>query len=123
MHGTHGEVIGLRAIRDHVALRTLPRTPYVVTQRHLRHVGEDCLVAFDANLYSVPARKVRPRRLVEVRATKSQVVVHATAAEAPTVFGGAPFAEVVAVDRRHRHPGGRVLVGLLAVGAGGDEAR
>ncbi|MER5891154.1 IS21 family transposase [Streptomyces sp. NPDC001941] len=79
VHGTHGEVIGLRAIRDHVALRPLPPTPYVVTQRHLRHVGKDCLVAFDANLYSVPARKVRPCQLVEVRATKSQVMLHATA--------------------------------------------
>ncbi|WP_251142903.1 IS21 family transposase [Streptomyces sp. McG8] len=70
VHGTHGEVIGHRAVRDHMALRPLPATPYVVTQRHLRHVGKDCLVAFDANLYSVPARKVRPRQLVEVRATK-----------------------------------------------------
>ncbi|MGW2206978.1 Mu transposase domain-containing protein [Streptomyces sp. NPDC001774] len=75
VHGTHGEVIGLRAIRDHVVLRPLPQSPYVVTQRHLRHVGKDCLVAFDANLCSVPARKVRPRQLVEVRATKSQAQV------------------------------------------------
>jgi hypothetical protein len=72
VHGTHGEIIGHRAVRDHVALRPLPPTPYVVAQRHLRHVGKDCLVAFDANLYSVPARKVRPRQLVEIRATKSQ---------------------------------------------------
>ncbi|MGA5082821.1 IS21 family transposase [Streptomyces sp. NRRL S-1314] len=77
-HGTHGEVIGHRAIRDHMALRPLPATPYVVTQRHLRYVGKDCLVAFDANLYSVPARKVRPRQLVEVRATKTQISLHAT---------------------------------------------
>ncbi|GLX42317.1 hypothetical protein Sros01_83890 [Streptomyces roseochromogenus] len=27
VHGTHGEVIGLRAVRDHVALRPLPQTP------------------------------------------------------------------------------------------------
>ncbi|WP_450260492.1 Mu transposase domain-containing protein [Streptomyces kanamyceticus] len=60
-HRTHGEVIGNRAVRDHVALRPLPPAPYVVTQRHLRHVGKDCLVAFEANLYSVPARKVRAR--------------------------------------------------------------
>jgi hypothetical protein len=78
VHGTHGEVIGHRAARDHAALRPLPKTPYVVTQRHLRHVGKDCLVAFDANLYSVPDRKVRPRQLVEVRATKSQISLHAT---------------------------------------------
>lgn len=78
VHGTHGEVIGHRAVRDHMALRPLPATPYVVAQRHLRHVGKDCLVAFDANLYSVPARKVRPRQLVEIRATKSQVSLHST---------------------------------------------
>ncbi|MCT9094367.1 IS21 family transposase [Streptomyces sp. ASQP_92] len=78
VHGTHGEVIGHRAARDHTALRPLPQTPYLVAQRHLRQVGKDCLVAFDANLYSVPARKVRPRQLVEVRATKSQVSLHAT---------------------------------------------
>lgn len=78
VHGTHGEVIGHRAVRDHMALRPLPATPYAVTQRHLRHVGKDCLVAFDANLYSVPARKVRPRQLIEVRATKSQVSLHST---------------------------------------------
>ncbi|MFC8536673.1 hypothetical protein ACFUJY_22395 [Streptomyces sp. NPDC057249] len=47
-------------MRDHVALGPLPQTPYVVTQRHLRPVGKDCLVAFDATFYSVPARKVRP---------------------------------------------------------------
>ena len=51
---------------------------YVLSQRHLRRVGMDCLVAFDANLYTVPARKVRPRQLVEIRATKSQVTLHAT---------------------------------------------
>lgn len=78
IHGTHGEVIGHRAVRDHMALRPLPQSPYVVCDRCLRHVGKDCLVAFDANLYSVPARKVRPRQLVEIRATKSQVMLHAT---------------------------------------------
>lgn len=78
VHGTHGEVIGLRAVRDHTALRPLPQSPYVVAQRHLRYVGKDCLVAFDANLYSVPAFRVRPRQLVEVRATKSQITLHAT---------------------------------------------
>ncbi|MCM1972982.1 IS21 family transposase [Streptomyces sp. G1] len=82
VHGTHGEVIGHRAVRDHMALRPLPATPYVITQRHLRYVGKDCLVAFDANLYSVPARKVRPRQLVEVRATKSQIILHSTVPDA-----------------------------------------
>ncbi|MFG1755708.1 IS21 family transposase [Streptosporangium sandarakinum] len=77
VHGTHGEVIGLRAVRDHMALRPLPSSLYVVVQRHLRYVGKDCLVAFEANLYSVPARKIQPRQLVEVRATRSQITLHA----------------------------------------------
>ncbi|MFJ8391033.1 Mu transposase domain-containing protein [Streptomyces sp. NPDC094438] len=81
VHGTHGEVIGLRAVRDHMALRPLPQIPYVVAQRHLRYVGKDCLVAFEANLYSVPALRVRPRQLVEIRATKSQVSLHSTATD------------------------------------------
>jgi transposase len=68
-HRTHGEVIGVRAARDHAALRPLPARPYVVADRHLRHVGKDCLVAYAGNLYSVPAggsgtdnwwRSVRP---------------------------------------------------------------
>ncbi|QMU67256.1 IS21 family transposase [Streptacidiphilus sp. P02-A3a] len=102
VHGTHGEVIGLRAIRDHVALRPLPRAPYVVAQRHLRHVGKDCLVAFDANLYSVPARKVRPRQLVEVRVTKFQVILHSTV---PDTTGGT----LLAVHSRAVGRGARIV--------------
>ncbi|MFF3488208.1 IS21 family transposase [Streptomyces sp. NPDC002701] len=79
VHTTHREVIGHRAARDHAALKTLPPAPYLVAERHLRPVGKDCLVAFAGNLYSVPARKVRPRQLVEIRATKSQVTLHSTA--------------------------------------------
>ncbi|MEQ4306287.1 IS21 family transposase [Plantactinospora sp. B6F1] len=77
-HRTHGEVIGVRAARDHAALRPLPARAYVVAARHLRHVGKDCLVAYDANLYSVPARRVRHRQLVEVRATAATIAIHAT---------------------------------------------
>ena len=77
-HRTHGEVIGVRAVRDHLALRPLPLTPYIVTKRHLRPVGKDCLVAFDANLYSVPARKVRHHQLVEIRASAATVTLHST---------------------------------------------
>jgi transposase len=78
IHKTHREIIGHRAARDHAALKPLPPTPYLVTERHLRPVGKDSLIAFDGNLYSVPARKVRPRQLVEIRATKSQVMLHST---------------------------------------------
>jgi transposase len=78
-HRTHGEVIGMRALRDHAALRPIPARPYAVVDRHLRPVGKDCLVAFDGNLYSVPARLVRHRQLVEIRATAAAVALHATA--------------------------------------------
>ncbi|MGW1306714.1 Mu transposase domain-containing protein [Streptomyces sp. NPDC002514] len=54
----------------------------MVAQRHLRYVGKDCLVAFEANLYSVLARRVRPCQLVEIRATKSQVALHSTTPDA-----------------------------------------
>lgn len=81
IHKTHREVIAERAARDHAALKPLPQTPYLVAERQLRHVGKDCLVAFDGNLYSVPARRVSPRQLVEIRATKSQVMLHATLAD------------------------------------------
>ncbi|MCX4538276.1 IS21 family transposase [Streptomyces sp. NBC_01669] len=80
-HATHGEVIGVRAARDQAALRPMPQTPYLVTRRHLRHVGKDCLVAFEGNLYSVPARQVRHRQLVEIRAGSDMVFLHSTAPE------------------------------------------
>jgi transposase len=81
VHRTHGEVIGVRARRDHAVLRPLPRQPYVVADRHLRFVGKDCLVAFEASLYSVPARRVRARQLVEVRAGVDSVSLHLLAAD------------------------------------------
>ncbi|MGP3992130.1 Mu transposase domain-containing protein [Streptomyces sp. 3N207] len=43
------------------------------------------MIAFGGNLYSVPARKVRPRQLIEIRATKSQVMLHSTG---PDIDGG-----------------------------------
>ena len=78
VHRTHGKVIGVRAQRDHAALAPVPARPYVVANRHLRHVGKDCLVAFEANLYSVPAARVFHRQMVEVRASAATVSLHAT---------------------------------------------
>ncbi|WP_406385730.1 Mu transposase domain-containing protein [Streptomyces sp. NBC_00211] len=79
-HRTHQQIIGERAARDHMTLKPLPEIPYLVVERHLRPVGKDCLVAFGGNLYSVPARRVRPRQLVEIPATKSQIMLHSTVA-------------------------------------------
>lgn len=75
VHRTHGEVIGVRAVRDHAALQALPSSPYLVADKHLRVVGKDCLVSFEGSLYSVPARRVRARQQVELRVTGSEVVI------------------------------------------------
>lgn len=80
IHRTHGEVIGVRAQRDHAALRPLPATPYVVADRHLRRVGKDCLVSFAASLYSTPARRVSAGQIVDVRVSPATVAIHALTA-------------------------------------------
>lgn len=80
-HRTHGEVIGARAARDHAALAALPAKPYVVAESHLRTVGKDAAISFEASCYSVPAALVRPRQAVELRVTADQVAVHALAGD------------------------------------------
>lgn len=85
VHRTHGEVIGVRAGRDHAALAPVPALPYLVADKHLRRVGKDCLVSFEGSLYSVPARRVRAGQQVELRVTGTEVAIctltAATAAE------------------------------------------
>jgi transposase len=76
VHRTHGEVIGVRAETDRAALLPLPAQPYLVTERHLRRVGKDCLVSFEASLYSVPARAIRPGQRLELRVTHDLVAIH-----------------------------------------------
>ena len=56
VHRTHGEVIGVRAARDHAALGRLPQFGYAVTETHLRRVGRDALICFAGSSYSVAAR-------------------------------------------------------------------
>ncbi|MCL2586599.1 MAG: IS21 family transposase [Streptosporangiales bacterium] len=102
VHRTHGEVIGVRAQRDHAALAPAPARPYIVANRSLRHVGKDCLVAFEANLYSVPAAKVFPRQLVEVRASSGTVSLHSTVADGNGVT-------LLAVHQRAVGRGARII--------------
>jgi transposase len=75
VHRTHGEVIAVRGERDRAALLAVPPAPYVVCERHIRTVGKDALVHFDASVYSVPWRLVRPRQKVELRVTRDSVAV------------------------------------------------
>ena len=91
VHRTHGQVIAERAVPDRAALRPLPELPYLVAEKHLRRVGKDCLISFEASLYSVPARMVRPGQRVCVQvhpdhtgdsvARGATVVVHALAVD------------------------------------------
>lgn len=67
VHRTHGQVIAVRAEDDRAALGPLPAVPYLVADKHLRRVGKDCLISFEASYYSVPARKVRPGQRVSVQ--------------------------------------------------------
>jgi transposase len=66
VHRTHGQVIAVRAEQDRAALLPLPEQPYLVAEKHLRRVGRDCLISFEACFYSVPARLVRPGQRVQV---------------------------------------------------------
>ncbi|MDP9821623.1 IS21 family transposase [Nocardioides massiliensis] len=67
VHRTHGQVIAVRAETDRAALMPLPPQPYLVTDKHLRRVGKDALVSFEASYYSVPARRVRPGQRVQLQ--------------------------------------------------------
>jgi transposase len=77
VHRTHGEVMGERAVVDRAALGPLPQLPYLVAEQHLRRVGKDCLVWFEASLYSVPARRVHAGQRAIVRASVDTITIAA----------------------------------------------
>lgn len=82
VHRTHGEeFIAVRALPDPAALGALPPAAYVVCERHLRSVGKDCLVSFEASVYSVPWRSVAKRMKVELRVTADTVAIWTPGAE------------------------------------------
>lgn len=81
VHRTHGQVIAVRAETDRAALGPLPATPYLVAEQHLRRVGKDALISFEASLYSVPAARVRPGQRVAVRVSADTLTIHALTAE------------------------------------------
>lgn len=95
VHRTHGEIIAVRAERDRAALQSLPARPYMVTERHLRTVGKDALVSFEASLYSVPWTEVLPRQRLELRVTPEEVRIFTLGAEP----------HLLAVHRRARQRG------------------
>ena len=77
VHRTHGQVISVRAEADRAALLPLPEQPYLVTDKHLRRVGRDCLVSFEASFYSVPARQIRAGQRVQLQVDGEAVTIRA----------------------------------------------
>jgi len=92
VHRTHGQVIGERAGADRAALGPLPAVPYLVADAHLRRVGKDALVSFEASLYSVPARRVRPGQRVQLRVCADTVTIAALAVDGGGLLSGHPRA-------------------------------
>lgn len=81
IHRTHGQVIAVRAEADRAALGPLPDQPYLVTDKHLRRVGKDALVSFEASFYSVPARAVRAGQRVQLQVDGEVVTVRAVGSD------------------------------------------
>jgi transposase len=99
VHRTHGQVISVRAEPDRAALMPLPVQPYLVTDKHLRRVGKDALVSFEASFYSVPARLVRPGQRVQLQVDGRTVTIHAQAADTGTGVDGWLATHARAVER------------------------
>ncbi|MDD7965523.1 IS21 family transposase [Actinomycetospora lemnae] len=87
-HRTHGEVIGLRAARDHAALATVPARPLLVSESHLRRVGRDSMISFEGSSYSVAARAddgraTKAGQRVEVRLEATELVIRRLPLDSP----------------------------------------
>jgi Mu transposase, C-terminal domain len=95
-------VIAVRAEADRAALRPLPAEPYLVADKHLRRVGKDCLISFEASFYSVPARRVRPGQQVQLRVGPDSVSIH-------SLTPGPDGQSVLAVHRRAQTRGSWVV--------------
>lgn len=104
VHRTHGQVISVRAEPDRAALLALPEQPYLVTDKHLRRVGKDCLVSFEASFYSVPARQVRAGQQVQLQVDGEAVTIRALPGES-----GADGAGWLATHPRARERGSWVV--------------
>jgi len=88
VHRTHGQVISVRAEADRAALLPLPEQPYLVTDKHLRRVGKDCLISFEASFYSVPARQIRAGQRVQLQVDGEAVTIRALPSDTGAEGGG-----------------------------------
>jgi transposase len=76
VHGTHGELVAVRAERDRCALGPLPATPYLVVERTTRVVARDGLFSFQGRRYAVP--HARPGERVELVLGHQEIEIYST---------------------------------------------
>jgi len=76
VHGTHGEVVAVRAERDRAALFPLPPTAYLVVERTTRVVARDGFFSFEGRRYQVPGAK--PGERVELVLGAAEIEVYST---------------------------------------------
>jgi len=90
VHGTHGEVVGERAVRDRAALLELPARPYFVVARTSRRVARDGFVSFEGRRYLVP--QARPGERLEITVGDQELLMCRPGEEAPLAYHrrGAP---------------------------------
>jgi hypothetical protein len=76
VHGTHGEVVAVRAERDRAALGRLPPTPDLVVERTTRVLARDGLLSFEGRRYAVP--DARPGERVELVLGAEEIEIYST---------------------------------------------
>lgn len=90
VHGTHGEVVAVRAVRDRAALLALPERPYLVVARTSRRVARDGFVSFEGRRYLVPG--ARPGERLEITIGEAELEMRRAGKDAPLAYHrrGAP---------------------------------
>lgn len=73
VHGTHGEVVAVRAERDRAALLPLPPLPYLVVERTTRVVARDGFFSFEGRRYHVAEAKPGERVCLVLGAKELEV--------------------------------------------------
>ncbi len=77
VHGTHGEIVAVRAQRDHSALGAVPAIPYLVVARTQRKVARDGLISFEGRRYQIAGAK--PGETVELRLGAEELEIYSIA--------------------------------------------
>jgi transposase len=76
VHGTHGEIVAVRAKRDRAALGAVPPAPYLVVERTTRVVARDGLLSFEGRRYAVP--DTRPGERVELVLGAEEIEIYSS---------------------------------------------